>query len=90
MHMLETKILSRLVDGEIEIKANSSKLELEIGLSLAIRALEVIHTLQALCGTKPYPENIKAKKYKLHENFFTKNEFFNIMKNLPEEVRKDM
>ena len=49
----------------------------------------LILAFQALCGTKPYPDNIKAKKYKLHENFFTKTEFFNIMRNLPEEVRKN-
>ena len=30
---------------------------------------------------------MKAKKYKLQEQFFTKKDFLHIMKNLPEEVR---
>jgi len=39
-----------------------------------------------ICGTKPYPDNIKAKKYKLSEHFFTRNDFVHMMKNLPVEV----
>jgi hypothetical protein len=39
-----------------------------------------------LCGTEPFPEKFKAKKYKLHEHFITKKNFFHMMSNLPEEV----
>merc|ERR1712142_289916 len=39
-----------------------------------------------LCGTDPFPEKFKAKKYKLHDHFITKKNFFHIMTNLPEEV----
>ena len=42
--------------------------------------------LQMMCGTKPFPDNIKAKKYKLQEHFFTKKDFFHMMRNLPEKV----
>ena len=39
-----------------------------------------------LCGTEPFPEKFKAKKYKLHDHFITKKSFFQMMTNLPEEV----
>jgi len=39
-----------------------------------------------LCGTEPFPETFRAKKYKLHSNFFTKKDFFHVMLNLPVEV----
>ena len=41
---------------------------------------------QMLCGTEPFPETFRAKKYKLHSNFFTKKDFFHVMLNLPVEV----
>jgi hypothetical protein len=40
-----------------------------------------------LCGTEPFPETFRAKKYKLHANFFTKKDFTHMMLNLPVEVR---
>jgi hypothetical protein len=48
--------------------------------------VSVIVILQMLCGTEPFPEKFKAKKYKLHEHFITKKNFFHMMSNLPEEV----
>ena len=39
-----------------------------------------------LCGTKPYSDKIKAKKYRLQDQFLSKKDFIFIMKNLPEEV----
>lgn len=39
-----------------------------------------------LCGTEPFPETFRAKKYKLHSNFITKRDFIHIMLNLPVEV----
>ena len=30
---------------------------------------------QVLCGTEPYPEHFRAKKYRLHDKFFTKSDF---------------
>ena len=31
--------------------------------------------VQVMCGTEPYPELFRAKKYKLHDKFFTKTDF---------------
>ena len=42
---------------------------------------------QILCGTEPFPSKFKAKKYKLHDHFITKKNFFQMMSNLPEYVR---
>ena len=39
-----------------------------------------------LCGTEPFPELYRAKKYKIHQKFLTKPEFHFIMKNLPVPV----
>ena len=39
-----------------------------------------------LCGTEPHPTYKKARKYKLKNNFLTKEEFFMIMRSLPEKV----
>ena len=39
-----------------------------------------------LCGTDPFPEHFRAKKYKIHDHFLTKQDFFHMMKNLPEKV----
>jgi hypothetical protein len=36
-----------------------------------------------LCGTDPFPEFFRAKKYKIREKFLTKNDFKFIMNNLP-------
>lgn len=41
---------------------------------------------KVLCGTKPFSDKFKAKKYKLQEQFLLKKDFVYIMKNLPEEV----
>jgi len=41
---------------------------------------------KVLCGTKPFSDKFKAKKYKLQDQFIMKKDFVNIMKNLPEEV----
>ena len=39
-----------------------------------------------LCGTEPHPTNRKARKYKLNNNFLSREEFFKIMRSLPEKV----
>ena len=39
-----------------------------------------------LCGTDPFPEHFRAKKYKIHDHFLTKQDFFHMMRNLPEKV----
>jgi hypothetical protein len=41
---------------------------------------------QSLCGTDPFPELYRAKKYKLNDHFFTKKDFTHIMLNLPVQV----
>ena len=43
--------------------------------------------LQIFCGTEPFPELYRAKKYKFNDNFFSKKDFRHIMMNLPVEVR---
>ena len=42
-----------------------------------------------LCGTDPFPEHFRAKKYKIHDHFLTKQDFFHMMRNLPEKVSDD-
>ena len=43
--------------------------------------------VQMLCGTDPLPELYRAKKYRIQEHSFTRQDFSHIMRNLPEEVR---
>ena len=40
-----------------------------------------------LCGTEPFPQNVRAKKYKIHQHFLDKKNFHHMMTNLPEKVR---
>ena len=47
---------------------------------------EFLIQFHVLCGTEPFPQSVRAKKYKLHQHFLLKKDFFYIMKNLPEEV----
>ena len=42
------------------------------------------------CGTDPHPSLYRAKRYKIHTKFLTKQEFHLIMKNLPVEVGDDL
>ena len=39
-----------------------------------------------LCGTEPFPQNVRAKKYKIHQHFIDKKNFHHMMTNLPEKV----
>ena len=39
-----------------------------------------------LCGTEPFPQNVRAKKYKIHQHFLDKKNFHHMMTNLPEKV----
>ena len=39
-----------------------------------------------LCGTDPFPEHYRAKKYRIHDHFMRKEDFFHMMRNLPEKV----
>ena len=41
---------------------------------------------QMLCGTDKYPEKYRAKKYKIHQKFLSREEFRFIMRNLPVSV----
>ena len=36
-----------------------------------------------LCGTDPFPELFRAKKYKIHDKFLNRQDFNFIMRNLP-------
>ena len=42
-----------------------------------------------LCGTDPFPELFRAKRYKIHQKFVSKIEFKFIMRNLPVAVTED-
>ena len=41
---------------------------------------------QVLCGTKPFSDKYKARKYKVQEQFLTRVDFDFIMRNLPVKV----
>jgi hypothetical protein len=41
-----------------------------------------------LCGTEPFPELFRAKKYKIHDNYIHKKDFKHMMLNLPVPVKK--
>ncbi len=48
---------------------------------------EYYHLLfQVLCGTKPFSDKYKARKYKVQEQFLTEVDFYFIMRNLPVKV----
>ncbi len=40
-----------------------------------------------LCGTEPFPELFRAKKYKIHDNYIHKKDFKHMMLNLPVPVK---
>ena len=42
--------------------------------------------MKILCGTEPFPELYRAKKYKVNDHFFTRKDFNHIMVNLPVQV----
>ena len=42
---------------------------------------------QVLCGTKPFSDKFKARRYKVQEQFLTKADFDFIMRNLPVKVK---
>jgi len=48
-----------------------------------------MHLFKVLCGTEPYPEHFRAKKYRLHDKFFTKSDFQEMMRNLPVPVLEE-
>lgn len=41
---------------------------------------------KVLCGTDPYPQNFRAKRYKINEKSFSKEEFCMVMRQLPVQV----
>ena len=45
--------------------------------------------MQAICGTDPYPQNFRAKKWKIKDKFFTKADFQFMMRNLPVPVEEE-
>ena len=42
-----------------------------------------------ICGTDPYPTNFRAKKYKIKDKFFSKEDFQFMMRNLPVPVEEE-
>jgi hypothetical protein len=53
---------------------------------VGIKGINKSHLLQIMCGTEPFPEDFRAKKYRLEKHALTKGDFFHIMKNLPVHV----
>lgn len=43
---------------------------------------------KVLCGTDPYPQNFRAKRYRIQEKSFSKAEFANFMRKLPVPVEE--
>ena len=41
---------------------------------------------KVLCGSKPYSDKMRAKKYNVQEQFLSRNSFMFIMRNLPVKV----
>jgi len=41
---------------------------------------------KVLCGTDPYPQNFRAKRYRIQEKSFSKDEFCMVMRQLPVQV----
>ena len=50
----------------------------------------IFEFFKIFCGTEPFPELYRAKKYKFNDNFFSKKDFRHIMLNLPVEVREKL
>merc|ERR1711874_731099 len=44
---------------------------------------------KVICGTDPYPQNFRAKKWKIKDKFFTKADFQFMMRNLPVPVEEE-
>ena len=76
-----------------------SRYEILVKLSLYI-SISIIHCLdflspysplisQVICGTDPYPQNFRAKKWKIKDKFFTKADFQFMMRNLPVPVEEE-
>ena len=42
-----------------------------------------------ICGTDPYPQNFRAKKWKIKDKYFTKEDFQFMMRNLPVPVNEE-
>ena len=48
-----------------------------------------IRIFKLFCGTDPLPELFRAKRYKIHQKFLTKEDFQFIMRNLPVKVAEE-
>ena len=44
---------------------------------------------KVICGSDPYPQNFRAKKWKIKDKFFTKTDFQFMMRNLPVPVNEE-
>ena len=49
----------------------------------------LLNLSQVICGTDPYPQNFRAKKWKIKDKFFTKADFQFMMRNLPVPVEEE-
>ena len=59
-----------------------SEIPTEFILPLSLKLI----LMKILCGTEPFPELYRAKKYKVNDHFFTRKDFNHIMVNLPVQV----
>ena len=51
--------------------------------------VKILFCSQVFCGTDPIPTGFRAKKYKVHQRFLTKEEFQVIMRTLPEHLEEE-
>ena len=58
-------------------------------LHLSMSAEMIRDISQVICGTDPYPQNFRAKKWKIKDKYFTKADFQFMMRNLPVPVNEE-
>ena len=58
-------------------------------LHLSTSAEMIRDISQVICGTDPYPQNFRAKKWKIKDKYFTKADFQFMMRNLPVPVNEE-
>ena len=65
-------------DDEEVFSQNMFKVKNVLNFCLCCYKLAVLNvfnnlmTFQILCGTEPFPQNVRAKKYKIHQHFIDK------------------
>ena len=61
----------------------------KVSSKLVLHPLKWSATFQVICGTDPYPQNFRAKKWKIKDKSFSKADFQFMMRNLPVPVNEE-